>query len=69
MAPWSLRHFRLTFCISSVGVVLRQLLQIVFEQHLVARDSLHGLEHVMLKCQEAAGLLTLPRFNGTKKQY
>ncbi|TNN85086.1 hypothetical protein EYF80_004740 [Liparis tanakae] len=43
----------------SISVVLRQLLQIVFQQHLVARDSLHGLQHVVLERQAAADLLAL----------
>lgn len=55
--------FGLTFCVSSVGVVRRQLLQIVFQQHLVARDSLHGLQHVMLERQAATDLLNLSRNN------
>lgn len=53
--------FSFTFCISSVGVVLRQLLQVVFKQHLVSRDSLHRLQHVMLKSQTATDLLALCR--------
>lgn len=51
----------LTFGVLSVGVVLRQLLQVVLKQHLIARDSLHRLQHVMLKRQGATDLLTLSK--------
>ena len=54
--------FVLTLCISAVRVVLGELLQVVFQQHLISRDSLHWLQHVMLKCQTAADLLTLYRY-------
>lgn len=50
-----------TFCVPAVGVVLRKLLQIVFEQHLVARNPLHRLQHVVLQRQGATHLLTLAK--------
>lgn len=51
----------LTFCVPTIRVVLRKLLQIVFEQHLVARNPLHRLQHVVLQRQGATHLLTLSK--------
>lgn len=48
-----------TLCIPLIRVFVRQLLQVVFKQHLISRDSLHRLQHVMLQRQAATDLLTL----------
>lgn len=49
----------LTFCIFSVQSVVRQLLQVVFEQQLIARNPLNGFQHVMLQRQVPAHFLFL----------
>ena len=49
----------LTLCIFSVHSILRQLLQVVFEQQLVARDPLNRLQHVVLQRQVTTYILFL----------
>lgn len=49
----------LTFCIFSVQSVLGQLLQVVFEQQLIARNPLNGFQHVMLQRQVPTHFLFL----------
>lgn len=49
----------LTFCVLAVQSVLGKLLQVVFEQHLVARDPLDRLQHVVLQRQVPANILFL----------
>jgi len=55
----------LTFSIPPVYVILWKFLQIVFEQHLVARNPLHRLQHVMLQSQIPTHVLTLKTHSKT----
>lgn len=53
------RACALTLGILAVRGAVGQLEEIVLEKQLVAGDALHGLQHVVLQSQVAAGFLLL----------
>lgn len=59
---WGIREglgHTLTLGILAVRGAMGQLQQIVLEKKLIAGDALHGLQHVVLQGQVAAGFLLL----------